>query len=268
MKHLVKTVRGLVGAGYHSHRGGHDMRQARVIRYLAAAVLPLLLAACGTVPGLRTSMPPTPPEPPAGESAPPPGSMPPMGSAPAPAPDLAQQVQNLEVRMQQMEGRLGQLEGHRGTPAPARERAVPPPAPHGSPKPPVASPAGDRSYTEGMRLYHAKKYVEARQQLYQYLKSQPRGPRAPEARYYLADSFYQEGKYGEAGVEFNKLRVQSPKSSLAPAGLLRQALCYKNQQQMSTYRSTLQKLVKAYPNSVEAKEAQKMLKETPKPAAR
>jgi tol-pal system protein YbgF len=115
-----------------------------------------------------------------------------------------------------------------------------------------------------MRLYQAKKYSEARQQLYQYLKNQPRGPRAPEARYYLADSFYQEGKYREAGVEFNKLRLQSPTSILAPAGLLRQALCYKNQQQMSTYRSTLQKLVKAYPHSPEAKEAQKMLKEGPK----
>ena len=69
-------------------------------------------------------------------------------------------------------------------------------------------------------------------------------------------------------MEFNKLRVQFPKSILAPAGLLRQALCYKNQQQMGTYRSTLQKLVKAYPNSPEAKEAQKMLKESSKGATR
>ncbi len=67
-----------------------------------------------------------------------------------------------------------------------------------------------------MRLYHAKKYGEARNQMYQYLKNQPRGPKAPEARYYLADSFYQEGKYQEAAVEFNKLRLQSPKSILAP----------------------------------------------------
>ena len=146
----------------------------------------------------------------------------------------------------------------------ARERAVPPPSTPGSPKPAVSSAAADTSYTEGMRLYHAKKYPEARHQLYQYLKNQPKGPKAPEARYYLADSFYLEGKYQEAAVEFNKLRLQSPKSILAPAGLLRQALCYKNQQQMGTYRSTLQKLVKAYPASPEAKEAQKMLKESPK----
>jgi tol-pal system protein YbgF len=237
------------------------MRQAGVIRYLVVAASLLFLAACGTVPGLRTSMPPTPAEPPPGAE----------GPAPAPAPALAQQVQNLQAQVQQMEARLAEMEGNRGAPVAARERPVPAPSTSmypKAPKPAVSSPGADKYYTEGMRLYHAKKYSDARHQMYQYLKNQPRGPKAPEARYYLADSFYQEGKYREAGVEFNKLRLQSPKSILAPAGLLRQALCYKNQQQMATYRSTLQKLVKAYPNSPEAKEAQKMLKESPKAATR
>jgi tol-pal system protein YbgF len=238
------------------------MRQAGVIRYLVLAAFLLLLAACGQFPGMRTNMPPTPAEPPPGAVAP--GE----AQAPAPAPDLAQQVQNLEVRVQQLESRLADLEGRRGTPAAARERAVPPPSTPSSSKPAVSSAAADKNYTEGMRLYHAKKYSEAQNQFYQYLKSQPKGPKAPEARYYLADSFYQGGKYQEAGVEFNKLRLQFPQSILAPAGLLRQALCYKNQQQMGSYRSTLQKLVKAYPNTPEAKEAQKMLKESSKGATR
>jgi len=173
-------------------------------------------------------------------------------------------VQNLEARVQQLESRVADQEGHKGAPVAARERAVPPPSAPSSPKPAVSSAGADKYYTEGMRLYQAKKYGEARNQMNQYLKNQPRGPKAAEARYYLADSFFLEGKYQEAGVEFNKLRLQSPKSILAPAGLLRQALCYKNLHQMSTYRSTLQKLVKAYPNSPEAKEAQKMLKEGPK----
>ena len=241
------------------------MRQARVIRYLVVAALLLLLAACGQFPGMRTSMPPPPAEPPPGAAAPAP--------APAPAPDLAQQVQNLEARVAQLESQSGQQPSRTAAPAPAaaKPRALPAPVATGSPKPaaPAAAiPGSDKNYTEGMRLYHAKKYGEAQNQLHQYLKSQPKGPKAPEARYYLADSFYQEGKFQEAGVEFNKLRVQFPKSILAPAGLLRQALCYKNQQQMGTYRSTLQKLVKAYPNSPEAKEAQKMLKESSKGATR
>jgi TolA-binding protein len=62
-------------------------------------------------------------------------------------------------------------------------------------------------------------------------------------------------------VEFNKLRLQFPQNILAPAGLLRQALCYRSQHQNYTYRSALKKLVKLYPNSPEAKEARKMLQE-------
>ncbi len=231
------------------------MSQACMIRYLVVAAL-LLCAACGSFPGMRTSMPPTPPETPPGEVAAPP-------PAPAPAPDLPQQVQILEGRVQQLEARVAQLEGSRGAPVTSRERAVPPPA---APKPTVAGAPADKFFTEGMNLYHAKKYSEARNQFHQYLKNQPKGPKAPEARYYLADSFYRENKFQEAAVEFNKLRLQAPQSILAPAGLLRQALCYKNLQQMGSYRSTLQKLVKAYPNSPEGKEAQKMLREGSKEA--
>jgi len=230
-----------------------------MIRYLVVAAFLLLLAACGQFPGLRTPMPPTPAEPPPGAAAPPPSQ----------APDLAQQVQNLEARVAQLESQMAQPPSP--APAAAKPRTLPAPAAAGSPQAAAyaaASPGSEKNYTEGMRLYHAKKYGEAQNQLHQYLKSQPKGPKAPEARYYLADSFYRENKFQEAAVEFNKLRLQFPKSILAPAGLLRQALCYKNQQQMGTYRSTLQKLVKAYPNSPEAKEAQKMLKEGSKEAAR
>ncbi len=238
------------------------MRQAGVIRYVVVGTLLMLTAACGTVPGMRTSMPPVPAEPPPGTEAP--------GQTPTPPPDLAQQVQNLQMQVQQLEGRVAQLEGHQ---APAKPpHPVPAPStsvyPKATAQPAVSNAGAEKYFTEGMRAYHAKKYGEARTQLYNYLKCQPKGVKAPEARYYLADSFYQEAKYREAAVEFNKLRLQFPKSILAPAGMLRQALCYKSQQQMSAYRSTLNKLVKAYPTSPEAKEAKKLLKEGAKAASR
>ena len=119
------------------------MRQARVIRYLVVTALLLLLAACGQFPGMRTSMPPAPAETPPGAAAPAPAQ------APAPAPDLAQQVQNLEARVQQLESRLAELEGRKGAPAPAKERAVPPPSTPSSPKPAVSSAAGRQKLYRG-----------------------------------------------------------------------------------------------------------------------
>jgi tol-pal system protein YbgF len=231
------------------------MRRAGVIRYLIMAASLPLLAACGTFPGLRTSMPPVPAETAPATAAP--------GQTYA---DLAQQVKNLQTRVQQLENQVAELEGRRVTPPPAKPRVTtaPPPAtyPKAEAKPAVSRAAAEKHYSEGMRLYHEKKYVAARRQLYNYLKNQPKGPKAPEARYYLADSFYKEGKYREAAVEFNKLRLQFPKSILAPAGLLRQALCYKNQKQMSAYRNTLKKLVKSYPHSPEANEGRNLLRES------
>lgn len=236
------------------------MRQAGVIRYLAMVTFLVLPVACGTMPGMRTSMPPVPAEAPPGTVAQP------------PAPDLAQQVQNLQSQIQQLESRVAQLEGHPAGPATAKPHAIPAPStsayPKATAKTPISNGGAEKYYTEGMQAYHAKKYGEARTKFNNYLRVQPKGPRAPEARYYLADSFYLESKYKEAAVEFNKLRVQFPKSILAPAGLLRLALCYKSQKQTVNYRSTLNKLIKAYPNTPEAKEAQKMLKEGSKAASR
>jgi tol-pal system protein YbgF len=188
-------------------------------------------------------------------------------------PDLAQQVQALEAKIQQLETRLAEVERAKPAPgtaarqakakdkekaaAPATAKAASPAA--GSPKAPAVPP--DKSYTEGLKLYQSKKYGPAREKFSQYLKDAPHGPKAPEARYHLADSFYQEAKYKEAAVEFNKMASQNPKSILAPAALLRQAYAYKNLNQTANYQSTLKRLTKAYPNSPEAKEAQKYLKE-------
>jgi TolA-binding protein len=236
------------------------MKPAGVIRYVATGAILLLLAGCATYfpEWGRTSMPPVPENPP--------GTVTPEQARTA---ELSQQVQNLEARVQQLENRLAALEGGRKPSATAKPHAIPAPSTSGYPPTVTVSKAAvAKHFNEGMRQYHAKKYAEARKQLYLYLKHLPKGPRAAEARYYLADSFYKDGKYREAAVEFNKLRLQFPRSILAPAGLLRQALCYKQQRQLRTYQSTLKKLVKAYPNSPEAKEARKWLKVSQREASR
>jgi tol-pal system protein YbgF len=187
------------------------------------------------------------------------------GQAGAPAPeakgDLNFRVQALETRVQQLEIRLAEKEAPRPAPAPRRETARQVPAPSTSQYPKPTAAQGDKVYSEGFHLYQNKKYGAAREKFHQYLKEQPQGPKAPEARYHLAYSFYQEGKYKEAAVEFNKLATQFPKSTLAPAALKQQALSYKNLNQTAQYQSTLKKLVQAHPKSPEAKEAQKLLKE-------
>jgi tol-pal system protein YbgF len=248
------------------------MKRSCAIRKLTLLGLVLLLSACSqTYSYVPSVSQPAAPPPEAGAETP--AGAPAATPMPAPPPDLAQQVHTLTLRVQQLETRLAELEAAKAGPAAttrrekAAQKVAKVPAPSTSSYPQASPAAADKSYNEGLKLYHSKKYGPARTQFYQYMKAHPQGAKAPEARYYLADSFYQEGKYREAAVEFNKMASQFPKSILAPAALLRQALAYKQQQQTPNYHSTLRKLVKAYPNSPEAKEAQKWLKEEKKEAA-
>lgn len=234
------------------------MRQASGMRYLLVLAAALSMAACNSYayyPGRSQAVATPPAEGGASAAQPTPTTPPP--------PDLAQQVQALEARVQHLETRLAEKEGQ-GYAAPAKPRTVasrsprevaPPP---GSPAPAAAA---DTVYVEGYRLYQKKKYPAARDKFTQYLKSQPHGSKAPDARFYLAYSFAHEGKHKEAAAEFNKLVTQHPKSNLAPTALKQQALAYKADNQTKLYQSTLKKLAQAYPKSPEAQEAQKLLKE-------
>jgi tol-pal system protein YbgF len=232
------------------------MRQGSLIgiRMLVGMALVLLWAGCDTfsyVPLKSKAVIPSETTAPGTQA---PGEQAAAPAATQPRPTLDQQVQALEARVQQLEARLAELE----QPQPAAGPKAP--GAPGYPKVTAAS-ASDKSYSEGLRLYQGKKYGPARDKFHQYLKEQPQGPRAAEARYYLADSFYAEGKYKEGAVEFNKMATQFPKSILAPAALLRQAYSYQQLKQTQNYQATLKKLAKTYPNSPEAKEAQKQLKE-------
>jgi tol-pal system protein YbgF len=253
------------------------MRRFSPILVLASLALAVLLGGCNTYTYLPTRT----------RSAPPPEA----GAAPAPPPAVAAEAYRpgeaehwhaLEMRLQEMEKRLARLEQSQPglatePPRPlAREMAPPATPPLATPSPP--EPPGDdateysldtetgpevdidtATFPEAMALYRDSKFEAARQKFYQYLRNNPQGPKASEARYYLGDSFYREKRYREAAVEFNKLVTLHPDSVLAPSALLRQALSYEQMEQQSNYRLALQRLVEDFPGSPEAGEARKRL---------
>lgn len=236
------------------------MRHVEGIWILAAVLMVLLLGACSPyayMPARASSAPPPPAEPGAAQAA----AGAPVAT-PEVKPDLGEQVKILEGKVAALESRLAAMERTGPAFTAAIEKPAPVARPPAAPAPgqPPAGAAEDKTFSEAMRLYQAKKYTASREKFHQYLKSQPQGARAPDARFYLGDSFYQEKRYKEAAVEFNKLITQHPKSRYAPAALLRQAYSYNAQGQAQNYKNALKKLVQAYPQSPEAKEAQKYLK--------
>ncbi|MDD2901218.1 MAG: hypothetical protein PHU44_02145, partial [Syntrophales bacterium] len=167
------------------------MRQGSWKCYLVVLAVCCSLAACDPYayyPARSKPMTPPPAGAPAGGDAPAGQAAP----APAPAPSLDQQVQDLQARVQQLETRLAEMEGQQPPPpAPSRREAErarykAPGAPAGYPAP---SKGQEKLYVDGYRFYQKKKYAPARNLFAKYLKAQPRGSKAPEARYYLAFCF-------------------------------------------------------------------------------
>ena len=239
------------------------MRQFGWLPYLSIGILTLTFAACD--PSILLPKQTQPPPPPSGQTSTP------MTTAPNTAAN--QQIRALEERVRELEHRLAAVEQRQGVASPGSPKPAekaqptltiskaptPPPTTSPSHSATPSSPDTEKIYSEGLRLYQAKQYQAARNKFYQYLKSQPQGPKAAEARYYLGDSFFQEKKYTEARVEYNKMVVQFPNSILAPTALLRQAYCYQETNQKTNFRIALEKLVQQYPQSPEAQEAKRQL---------
>ena len=113
-------------------------------------------------------------------------------------------------------------------------------------------------FQDGLASYRQKSYGPAREKFQQYLKDHPKGDKAVEARYYLADSLLQEKKYDESIVEFNKIIEGYPKSSFAPPALLKQAQAFKAQGKSKVANLVLEKLIADYPKSTEAAQARRL----------
>lgn len=166
---------------------------------------------------------------------------------------------SLERDLAAVQERLARLEGQRPAAARVPESSPAAPAIREVAPPPAAPKSSTDPFVEGMTQYKKKSYAAARQQLEIFLKEHPKGDKATEARYYLADSLLQEKKYDEAIVEFNKIIEGNPKSNLAPAALFKQSQAFKAQGKTKVANLVLEKLVADYPKSAEAAQARKLL---------
>ena len=136
------------------------------------------------------------------------------------------------------------------TPPPA---ATPPPAV----TPPPAATA--TSYDRGRILFKQKKYRDAYNSFAEYLDKNPTGPQAVNARYYAAQSLYDDKDFELAILEFQKIIVEHPQDSLAPKALYKQGLSFEKIGDPETARIVYNKLVDTYPGSAEVSSAKTRL---------
>lgn len=180
-----------------------------------------------------------------------------------------------------LDGRLNRLEGGAGQAAsspPPADPALdassaampePPPADTGAARPGVYGDPGAlaqnamderASYEAAFDVLKAGRYDESARVFKQFLQSFPNGTYAPNARYWLGESYYVTQNYALALEQFKALYQRYPAHEKAAGALLKIGLSEYGLKQMDASRSTLAQVVQKYPGTDAARTADDRLR--------
>ena len=170
-----------------------------------------------------------------------------------------------------LDGRLNRLEGGASPAAPAAAvppLAVPAPAASGERSPAVhgdvgaMAQAGDEraAYGVAFNALKASNYADAAQLFLSFLELYPNGTYAPNALYWLGESYYVTQNYQLAGEQFRSLLGRYPTHDKAPGALLKLGLSEYGLGQVEEAERTLAKVIAQYPGSDVASTADNRLK--------
>lgn len=190
--------------------------------------------------------------------------------------ELEQLKQRNRDQYVDLDSRLSRLEG--GAPATASSdaqapaagpAAEQPPAPAAAPAPPQsaaptsgsADPAGERAaYEAAFDALKNGQYAEAARRFQAFLEAYPDGEYAPNAYYWLGESYYVTQNYEIALETFQTLLERFPNSNKAPDALLKLGYCQYELRQWQAAEATLNRVIERYPDSTVSRLAQGRLR--------
>ena len=179
---------------------------------------------------------------------------------------LEQAKQGQRSQYLDLDGRLNRLEG--GTPA-VSSSSPPPATPVASsggfaPSEPVSGAmAGmdERSaYNFAFEALKGGDYVESSRRFRDFIGAFPGGQYAPNALYWLGESYYVTQNYALAGDQFQSLLDRFPTHDKAPGALLKLGLSQYGLKQYGDADATLRQVLQRYPNSDVARTADDRLR--------
>lgn len=184
-----------------------------------------------------------------------------------------------------LDGRLSRLEG--STPAAARVPAAPTTSAPAA-RPAASAPAtsaileapaessaptvyGDASslakgaaergaYNAAFDTLKAGRYADASREFQAFLEAYPTGSYAPNALYWLGESYYVTGNYPLAREQFQSLLGRYPTHDKAPGAMLKVGLAQYGQKDLDAAERTLSAVVQQYPGSDAARTAEDRLR--------
>lgn len=141
--------------------------------------------------------------------------------------------------------------------APAEKPAKSAPARGASEK--IASPTGQADYDAALAIYEARRFKQAEERFAAFLANHPGHKLAPNAKYWLGESYYASGQFTTAIVTFKEVVAQFPKHPKAAAALLKIGFAYAQMKDMENARFYWNILLEDFPGTLPAAMAKQRL---------
>jgi len=178
------------------------------------------------------------------------------------------QYLDLDGRLNRLEGAVPAAPSTSPTPPPSAA-TVAPPASSSAERPPtvygdagrIAQSADERgAYNAAFDVLKAGDYVQSARLFTQFLQQYPGGSYAPNALYWLGESYYVTQNYELAQQQFQALLDRYPTHDKAPGALLKVGLSQYGLKQMDAAEATLSQVAQRYPGSDAARTAEDRLR--------
>jgi tol-pal system protein YbgF len=129
------------------------------------------------------------------------------------------------------------------------------------PVPPQSSSDPQRLYDEGQIAFKEKRYGDARLKLERLIGDHPKFALVPNAYFWIGESYYAQKKFEDAILAYETLLKTYPSHDKVRGGMLKQAYAFIELGDKKTGKVILDKIIDKYPQSSEAKQAEKKLSE-------
>ncbi len=167
--------------------------------------------------------------------------------------DLNDAYSKLSARVNQMS--LG------SAPAPTTELGSQQQAGPGPAGPAAEVNEADAIFNNGYTALGDGNYQDSRAQFKEFLAKYPKSPKASDATYWVAESYYREGEFEESILEYQKFIDTYPKDGRVPLAYLKQGLSLVEIGKNEEAQLFFQTLIDKYPNSDEARTAKEKITE-------
>jgi tol-pal system protein YbgF len=147
-----------------------------------------------------------------------------------------------------------------GAGAPPSPVPAPLPSPHVMPPNPLAGAQLADTYRSALVLFGRGRFEDARRTFQQVFDQDPTGDLADNSLFWIGETYYAAGKFGEAMKYYKRVTVEFAEQNKAPDAMFKIALAFEKTSDLGMAKQTLDEVIRRYPYSSAAASAKLELK--------